>query len=148
MIWNEEKDVLLCRELLVVEPYNYKEKTKERGQAWSSISDHINPMPGFTVSARAVRERFKLLEGRFKKKNRDEINSTGISPEVTELDTLLEEIISRTDEAARSFENKSAKERNEKELGEHVRLQALETYTETRKRQGDEDLTSKHKKSR
>ena len=60
MIRNEEKDVLLCRELLVVEPYNYKEKTKERGQAWSSISDHINPMPGITVSEKAVREQVRV----------------------------------------------------------------------------------------
>ena len=61
MIWNEEKDVLLRRELLLVEPYNAKEEIKERGKTWSCICDHIKPIPGFTVSARAVRERFKLL---------------------------------------------------------------------------------------
>ncbi|XP_057300758.1 uncharacterized protein LOC130635443 [Hydractinia symbiolongicarpus] len=95
MVWNGEKDVLLCREMLVVEPYKFKEKTRERGQAWTKISDNINLIPGFSTNMRAVREPFKLLETRYKKKNNAELKATGISPEISELDTLLEEIISR-----------------------------------------------------
>ena len=32
MVWNYEKNVSLCMDILVVEPYQFKEKTKERGQ--------------------------------------------------------------------------------------------------------------------
>ena len=44
MIWNIEKDVILLREIIVTEPYKYKEKTKERGQIWQNISDNLNTM--------------------------------------------------------------------------------------------------------
>jgi len=32
MTWNEAKEVLLAREILVTEPYQFKENSKERGQ--------------------------------------------------------------------------------------------------------------------
>ena len=63
MIWNDEKDVLFIREMVIVEPYKHKEKSRERGQAWQDLPDHLNELPGFTVSARAVRERFKDAQG-------------------------------------------------------------------------------------
>ena len=55
MVWNSDKDVLLCREMSVVEPYRYKEKTRERGVAWTQVSDNLNLIPGFNVNIRAVR---------------------------------------------------------------------------------------------
>ena len=72
MIWNKEKDVLFFREMVVVEPYKHKEKSGERGQAWQDLADHLNELAGFTVSARVARERFKLLQTKFKKKERQE----------------------------------------------------------------------------
>ena len=63
MICNEEKEVILLREIIVAEPYQYKEKTKERGQVCQNIADNLNNLetPTFSVAALAVRERFKLL---------------------------------------------------------------------------------------
>ncbi|XP_057302767.1 uncharacterized protein LOC130636935 [Hydractinia symbiolongicarpus] len=111
MIWNNEKDVLLCREILVKEPYKFKFKTRERGQAWTEISEILNQIP--------------------------------------ELDILLEEIIARSVECANSIAEKSGSEQTDKEIGENVRLQALETFKETQKRQSaDGDTSTKSKKSR
>ena len=33
MVWNAEKDEMLCREVILVEPYRKKPSTQERGQA-------------------------------------------------------------------------------------------------------------------
>ena len=132
MSWNEMKDVQLCREVLVVEPYKHKKGSRESGQLWTTISDNLNNIPGFTVTARAVRERLQTLEVQFKRNNNIEIKATGINPEQTELDTLLEEIVARSSEYENSFDEKTqleqTKDQNEKQLGEHVRMQALETY--------------------
>lgn len=147
MVWNDEKDVLLCREMLVVEPYQFKEKTRERGQAWTKISDNINLIPGFSTNMRAIRERFKLLETRYKKKNSAELKATGISPEISELDTLLEEIISRMKDVSFEDGNKK-KEQDEKRLGEDIRLQALETFAETRSRKPEDDTKPCKKRQR
>ena len=146
MVWNTDKDILLCREMLVVEPYRYKEKTRERGVSWTQISDNLNLIPGFTVNIRAVRERFKLLEGKFKKKYSEELKATGISPDISELDTLLEEIIARMKEVTFEDDENKKKEQDDKKLGEDIRLQALETFAETRSRKPEDDVPCKKKK--
>ena len=152
MSWNEMKDVQLCREVLVVEPYKHKKGSRERGQLWTTISDNLNNIPGFTVTARAVRERLQTLEVKFKRNNNIEIKATGINPEQTELDTLLEEIVARSTEYENSFDEKTqleqTKDQNEKQLGEHVRMQALETYKETQKRQSEDGEPSSSKPKR
>ena len=64
-IWKYEHDVCLIREILLVEPYVHKPQSKERGQAWSTITANPNALeqPAFRVAIRAVRDRlFKLLE--------------------------------------------------------------------------------------
>ena len=55
---------------------------------------------------RAVRERFKLLEAKYKKKNNEEFKATCISPGESEIDVLLEEIIIRMKEITFGDENK------------------------------------------
>ena len=61
MKWNDEKDVALLREILCEEPYQYKPKSKERGNVWSKIAGNLNDLPSFNVTQRAVRDRFNLL---------------------------------------------------------------------------------------
>ena len=34
MEWKEEHDVLLCHEILVSQPFKFKERTVERGKMW------------------------------------------------------------------------------------------------------------------
>ena len=42
MVWNNEKDKLFCREVLIREPYQYKARSKERGNVWKQIADCLN----------------------------------------------------------------------------------------------------------
>ena len=41
MVWDEIKDDMLCREVLLLGPYLFKPRTRERGNAWESISENL-----------------------------------------------------------------------------------------------------------
>ena len=144
MIWNDEKDVLFIREMVIVEPYKHKEKSRERGQAWQDLADHLNELPCFTVSARAVRERFKLLQTKFKRKERHEHAASGIAPDISELDILLEEVTLRIKEAELEFIKQESRK------AEDMRNQAMESLAETKKRktrEGSSPASCKKKRS-
>ena len=82
MVWDNEKDECLCREVLLFEPYLYKPRTVARGNAWKQIAAQLAAPPfSFKVDSRAVRERLMVLVERFKAKNRDELAASGVSPE-------------------------------------------------------------------
>jgi len=94
-VWTEDHDVLMLREAVTSEPYNFKPKSSERGRVWESIAAYLNSLktPEFRVTVRAVRDRYALLISRHKLKQTEEEKASGIDvPEPTELDTLLEEI--------------------------------------------------------
>ena len=112
-VWTEEHDILMLREALTSEPYNFKPKSSERGQGWESIAAHLNSLkrPEFRVTSRAVRDRYALLISPHKLKQREEEKASGIDvPEPTKLDTLLEEIR----EQEKIAEEKADTLRNEK----------------------------------
>ena len=46
MVWSSERDILLCREILVTEPYKFKVGTRERGQAWDKVARELNAIKG------------------------------------------------------------------------------------------------------
>ena len=41
MEWKEEHDVLLCHEILVSQPFKFKERTVERGKMWDEIANQL-----------------------------------------------------------------------------------------------------------
>ena len=55
--------ISLCREVLQIEPYQFKIRSPERGQAWESLAEKLNEnsCPKFRVTARSVRDRYNLL---------------------------------------------------------------------------------------
>ena len=89
MEWTEQKDVMLAREILLCEPFQYRVGSKERGSVWSQIATNLNTHPGFTVSQRAVRDHYGILEKKAKKRKHEIENGTGISPEDSELDLAI-----------------------------------------------------------
>ena len=121
MEWSEIKNVILCREVLLTEPYRKKERTVQRAQAWEKVAQNLNKIdyPSFKVDKRSVREHFNKIVEKFKKKTNQELRASGICPEVTELDTLLDEIAARMDGCAEEMEeeneNKMKKIEMEKE---------------------------------
>ena len=60
MEWTNVNDKLLCREVLVIEPYQFKKGTVERGNLWIAIDDNLNNVQEikFRVKQRSVRERY------------------------------------------------------------------------------------------
>ena len=64
MNWTFEHDVMLCREILVIEPFSFRYGSRERGQAWEKIAQNLNQSiyPKFNVDQRAVRDHFLKLD--------------------------------------------------------------------------------------
>ena len=152
MKWNDEKDVALLREILCEEPYQYKPKSKERGNVWSKIAGNLNDLPSFNVTQRAVRDRSNLLIIKHKQKQRAELLASGIAPEETEIDTALEEALSRMNDAEVQYdkitEEKKENQNKEKADAEEMRRQSLETFVDTKKRKEADGEGSKSKRSR
>ena len=111
MKWTEKHDITLCRDVLVMEPYQYPYRSKEREDVWNNIAINLNGLdhPKFKVSKRSVRDRLTLLITKYKAKVREEENASGISCEESELDQALEEIIDKgklADEKCSEAKNK------------------------------------------
>ena len=62
MVWDDHEDDMLVREILLFEPFKFKQCTKERGNAWKMVADNLNEMDPekFTVYQRGVRDRFAV----------------------------------------------------------------------------------------
>lgn len=155
MEWSEKKDILLCHEVLQTEPYRAKEKTVGRAQAWEKIANNLNKRAEFKVNKRSVRDHYMVVVEKFKKKTSQELKASGISPEPTELDRLLEEIIERAKvcDQSRDEEDDNAREKKQKEQeqAKDIRLKAMESLSETKKRSlsdGDGENQNKAKKRR
>ena len=68
--------------------------------------------PSFRVDARTVRERYKLLSGKLRKKVREEQKASGISTDMSEVENAQENIIEKEDAAyAEDAVGKKEKER-------------------------------------
>ena len=142
MEWTEEHDVFLCREVLLLDPFQYPYRSKERGDVWGQVAINLNSSnhPKFKVSKRSVRDRLTLLQSRYKEKMKREEMASGIDCEETELDRALEEIIEK-EKASESSRNEgsSAQVKKDKEAAEEQRLKAMERLGQTTKRQVEAD---------
>ncbi len=154
MEWTDEHDVLLGREILLVDPFKAKPRTSHRGQLWTKIADALNGIkePKFSVSQRSVRDRFNRLADKFKKKIVAEERGSGISPEMSDLDVLLEEILALerkySEEYLQETAERTKKDQEDKENAEDMRLKAMETLKETQKRKANADGNDKREKRR
>ena len=108
MEWKQECDLLLLQEIVVSEPFKFKSSTRERGKVWEEITERLNEKEIFgnrLGNKRAVRDRYSLLAKKYRKKMTEEAKaSSGISPEMTETDKLLEQIIEMFEESDRDVE--------------------------------------------
>ena len=70
MVWNDNKDEMLCREVLLFEPYQFKPRSHERGNAWKAIAENLNASVTFSfkVDARSMRERFIGIVVKYRQK--------------------------------------------------------------------------------
>ena len=146
MFWTKQHDVLFCREILVSKLFETRKSSVERGKVWDIIAANLNSVKQttFDVDKRSVRDHLNSLVSKYKKKIRREENASGISPELSELDKLLEEICG-LESASIDIQNLSTIEKNkkvicDKETAEDIRQTAMESnISETKKRKASEN---------
>lgn len=129
---------------MAIEPYKVKERTVQRAQAWQTVADNLSKIkdPCFKVDKRSVREHVMKMVEKLKKKNKEEERASGICPEQSELDILLEEIADRMETSMEIVEEENERKikklEKEKEQAEDIRLKAMESLGETKKRVGSQ----------
>lgn len=152
MKWTGEHDLMLGREILLFELRKYKAGSRERGQCLDRIAESLNQLkrPFFSVTQKSVRDRLKILERDYKKKERFEKNASGISAEKTEMDEIMESYLEQRDDQEKESEKASEESRDkaakDKASAEDARNKAMERLSETRKRAGS-DIPRKKRKS-
>ena len=100
MEWSEEHDVLFLREMLARNVFGTKKGSPARGLAWEAIVDSLNEIhsPKFQVKDKNERERWNLLRKKVSKKMSEEEKASGIFvEELTEKESLIEELVERKD---------------------------------------------------
>lgn len=102
----------------------------------------------FIATQKSLRDCLKLLTQKHKQKNRSEERASGIDPEMTEIDIMLEEICEK-EVAEEEDETKKKKDKAEKESAEKMRLKAMEKLSESQKRKDNNEETrpKKNRKS-
>ena len=132
-----------------------KAGSSERGEKWKRIAETLNlsEMPKFEVNQRSTRERFQFLFERRKAKNREEERASGISPDISDIEKLLDELIELFQTANLERETVT-KQRADKaalnaEKGLEMRRMSMETMGESSKRrQASDDDRGKEKRSK
>ncbi|XP_046861466.1 uncharacterized protein LOC124454745 [Xenia sp. Carnegie-2017] len=138
MEWTDEHDLLLMREMMVSDLFQYKKGSPNRGLVWDSIVENLNKTeaPVFTLKdKRSVRDRWSLLKAKFKQKMREEERASGIDvDELSEKESLIKELCQKED----SFlEVASVQKQKENANAIDIRMTALERMGETCKRKSD-----------
>ena len=154
MQWNDDKDVLLMREVLGKSVLILKPGSQERGQAWQRVADELSALDGFHLTGRAVRDRIMTLIKKFKAEINKDKNQTGEGGgEPSEFEVLVEEVINISEDTLQKKETEKEKakekETNEQNKALEIRQVAMETMGQTRKRNsGEEDAHKRQKRSR
>ena len=125
-----------AKKLLRLNFLKQKKRSAERAQVWEGIASKLEKMeyPKFKVEQRSVRDRLKKLIKQFRKRENNERRASGISPELTELDTLLEEINEKEEASetlAADVEMEKRRLEEDQMAGEEIRKRAMETLSQT-----------------
>ncbi|CAH3165472.1 unnamed protein product, partial [Pocillopora meandrina] len=124
----DDHDILLLREMIASELFQFK----KGGKIWESIQERLNKLdnPKFKIKEkRGVRDRWNLLQAKFKGTQREELQASGIDCELSEKDALIEELCEKED----SFSAKDKKKSDDKEAAEEIRKKAMERMASKKK---------------
>ena len=125
MEWTDDHDILLLREMIASESFQFKKGSPDRGKIWESIQERLNKLdnPKFVIKEkRGIRDRWNLLQAKFKRMQREELQASGIDCELSEKDALIEELCEKED----SFSAKDKINSDDKESAEEIRKKAME----------------------
>ena len=151
MEWTEKHDIFLCtQEILAVDLFKSKKKTTQRAQLWQQIADNLcgYDRPVFSVSKRAVRDRYNVITSKYRKRTQAEVRASGIDVEQSELDVLLEEAIARENLSEEEGNEIKRKVEEDKCKALDIRETAMENLAQSKKRKVSEDGKETKKKTR
>jgi hypothetical protein len=99
MVWTDYHDILLCREMMVKNPFQFKKSSTQRGHVWLEIATTLacikEPKFKTDLDQRAVRDRYNLLSRKLRKKLSSEKKASGIDTDMSEVEDMIEELIFR-----------------------------------------------------
>ena len=141
MVWTSIHDDMLCRKILVTNPFTGTKKgTVARGTKWEQVAENLNKVElvHFKVNKSSVRDRYNHLAKILRKKLSDEKKESGIDTEMTDIKHALEELIeiedaAETDQAVVN-KQKNRKINQDRENAEDIRKTAMEKLGQTKKR--------------
>ena len=118
--------------MIASELFQFKKGSPDRGKIWESIQERLNKLDHlkFTIKEkRGVRDRWNLLQAKFKRIQLEELQSGGIDCVLSEKDALIEEFCEKED----SFSAKDKKKSDDKEAAEEIRKKAMERMASKKK---------------
>ena len=118
MEWTEDHDVILLREILASDLFSFKKGSVARGERWESITEKLNQVTTLSFhlkDKRAVRDRWVLLQKKYKAKMHQEETASGISvDDMSEIDVLLEELVGKEESLNKIGDAQSRKQKEDK----------------------------------
>ena len=102
MVWTDENDELLCREIFAVNVFvGTKRSTVARGTKWEKVAENLKKIQEvqFKVDKRTVRDCYNNLSRDLRKKIKNEEKASGIETDMTNVEKALEDLIEREDTA-------------------------------------------------
>ena len=136
MYWSKDHDLLLVREVLIVDPYSQSKGSRERAKLWEEIALNLSAVsePRFLVSMRSVRDHVNLvLIKKHKRKVAEERKACGIAvDEPSEFDAAIEKLRKKAEAAERVqmiSEGKKANAEKEKKQVEDMRTYSILTFS-------------------
>ena len=145
MEWTDDHDILLLREMIASELFQFKKGSPDRGKIWESIQERLNKLdnPKFMIKEkRGVRDRWNLLQAKFKRTQWEELQASGIDCELSEKDALIEELCEKED----SF---SAKDKKKEMIKRQLKKSERKPWNAwPRKKKSNESAGGSAKKSR
>ena len=141
MFWSNEHDVLLCREVVNLNPFTSKKESTQWSGMWEKIAEILNECTvlRFSVDKWSVRDHMGILVNNHKRKVRAEEKASGIAPdEPSEVENLLDTIIALEEsseaesQVLRAEENEKCE--NDRTKAEDARLMAMGKLSDTRKK--------------
>ena len=111
MQWDENKDMLMVREVLGARILTHMAGSKERGQGWQKAAEALNTIEGFQVTGRGVTDRILTIQRKKKAKLNKDGKATRLGvDEPPKFELVIEEIINISED----IEAKSLQETNHK----------------------------------
>ena len=151
MVWTDYHDILLRREIMVKNPFQFKKSSTQRGHVWLEIATNLACIKELKfktdLDQSAIRDRYNLLSSKLRKKLSSEKKASGIDTEMSEVEDMIEELIQIEDDSTEkqrlNDEERKKKADTDKENANDIRVQATEKLGETKRRKENESQEQK-----